>query len=173
MRLVGIFFSGLVLWFVSGAFTPVHAQIFLEFSWTLENVDYEGLLYAPQTRTPTMTVRVLGKERVLEALVLEKVELLQEENGTIRLQCRNPELLWGDSTRKHLPEAFTAHDEARGRVSNGRDEAFYEIGVIEPTNIESVMKKYLLEEIPQINHGGKNEKNVMKSVENVKSGNDL
>ncbi|MBQ2820885.1 MAG: hypothetical protein IJF17_04795 [Thermoguttaceae bacterium] len=136
-----------IFWFVWGTSTPLFAQLFLEFSWTLENTEYEGLLYVPQDQSPTMTVRVLGKENVLEALVQEKVELIDEKNGTILLQCGQPRILWGDPQRKYFPEKFIASNEAKGRVSNGIDEAFYEINTVGPANIESIMKKYLLDEI--------------------------
>ncbi len=159
MKSIGKIFPAFMLWFLGGVFTPIEAQIFLEFSWTLENTVYEGLLYVPQTQTPTMTVRVLGMDNALETLVLEKVDLLQEENGMIRLQCREPETLWGDTARKHLPETFTAHDKVRGKVSNGKDEAFYEIDTVGPTNIESVMKKYLLDEISRMNNSEKSREN--------------
>ena len=114
-----------IFWFVWGTSTPLFAQLFLEFSWTLENTEYEGLLYVPQDQSPTMTVRVLGKENVLEALVQEKVELIDEKNGTILLQCGQPRILWGDPQRKYFPEKFIAKKPGYRRFADYSSDAAF------------------------------------------------
>ena len=63
------------------------AQVFLEFTWTFEKTDHEGLLYVPTDKRPTMTVRILDAEGKMDALLLEKVDLVHEEDGTVRLIC--------------------------------------------------------------------------------------
>lgn len=121
------------------------AQVFLEFTWTFEKTDYEGLLYVPTDKIPTMTVRILHAEGKMDALLLEKVDLVHEEDGTVRLICSDPRILYGDPKRTHLPETFSAHDQARGKVTNGKNEALYEINTIHPGNIAQIVGKYILE----------------------------
>lgn len=121
------------------------AQVFLEFTWTFEKTDHEGLLYVPTDKRPTMTVRILDAEGKMDALLLEKVDLVHEEDGTVRLICSDPRILYGDPKRTHLPETFSAHDQARGKVTNGKNEALYEINTIHPGNIAQIVGKYILE----------------------------
>ncbi|MDO4628817.1 MAG: hypothetical protein Q4C70_06505 [Planctomycetia bacterium] len=121
------------------------AQVMLEFTWTLEGVNYEGLLYVPTDKPATMTVRVLDVEGNRAALILERVDLRTEKNGRMILQCEKPEILTGTLEKPHLPEAFRAQDEEAGKVSNGRAEALYEINIIDSGNIKDIVPKYLIE----------------------------
>ena len=124
------------------------AQVLMEFTWTLEGVNYEGLLYVPRDKPATMTVRVLDAQGKLEALVLERVDMIPGENGAVTLKCFSPKMLVGPADRRHTCESFTAHEEAQGKVSNGAAEAPYEINLINDRNIESVVKKYLKPQSP-------------------------
>lgn len=124
------------------------AQVMMEFTWTLQGVNYEGLLYVPRDKPATMTVRVLDAQGTLEALVLERVDMIPGENGAVTLKCFSPKILVGPADRKHACESFTAHEEAQGKVSNGAAEAPYEINLINDRNIESVVRKYLKPEKP-------------------------
>lgn len=126
----------------------VRAQVMMEFTWTLEGVNYEGLLYVPRDKPATMTVRVLDAQGKLEALVLERVDMIPGEKGAVTLKCFSPKILVGPADRQHACESFTAQEEIQGRVSNGTAEAPYEINLINDRNIESVVRKYLKPEEP-------------------------
>lgn len=119
------------------------AQVLMEFTWTLEGVNYEGLLYVPRDKPATMTVRVLDAQGGLEALVLERVDMIPGENGAVTLKCFSPKILVGPADRQHACESFTAQEEVQGKVSNGVADAPYEINLINDRNIESIVKKYL------------------------------
>ena len=121
----------------------VQAQVMMEFTWTLQGVNYEGLLYVPRDKPATMTVRVLDAQGNLEALVLERVDMVPGENGAVTLKCFSPKILVGPADRQHACESFTAQEEAQGRVSNGAADAPYEINLINDKNIESIVRKYL------------------------------
>ncbi|MBR0191554.1 MAG: hypothetical protein IJQ31_05760 [Thermoguttaceae bacterium] len=124
------------------------AQVMMEFTWTLQGVNYEGLLYVPRDKPATMTVRVLDAQGKLAALVLERVDMVPGENGAVTLKCFSPKILVGPADRQHACESFTAQEEAQGRVSNGAADAPYEINLINDRNIESVVKKYLKSKDP-------------------------
>ena len=124
------------------------AQVMMEFTWTLQGVNYEGLLYVPRDKPATMTVRVLDAQGNLAALVLERVDMIPGENGAVTLKCFSPKILVGPADRQHACESFTAQEEAQGRVSNGAADAPYEINLINDRNIESVVKKYLKSKDP-------------------------
>ena len=126
----------------------MQAQVMMEFTWTLEGVNYEGLLYVPRDKPATMTVRVLNAQGELEALVLERVDMVPGENGAVTLKCFSPKILVGPADRQHACESFTAQEKAQGKVSNGAAEAPYEINLINDSNIESIVKKYLKPEEP-------------------------
>ncbi|MGN1275097.1 MAG: hypothetical protein ACI4UF_10955 [Thermoguttaceae bacterium] len=125
------------------------AQVMMEFTWTLEGVNYEGLLYVPRDKPATMTVRVLDVQGNLHALVLERVDMVPGENGSVTLKCFSPNVLTGPAGHQHLCESFTAQEETQGKVSNGNAEAPYEINLINDGNIETIVKKYLKSEDPQ------------------------
>ena len=141
-----LFFSLFALVFILARNTQ--AQVMMEFTWTLQEVNYEGLLYVPRDKPATMTVRVLDARGKLEALVLERVDMIPGENGAVTLKCFSPKILVGPADRQHVCESFTAQEEAQGKVSNGATEAPYEINLINDRNIESVVKKYLKPEKP-------------------------
>jgi hypothetical protein len=124
------------------------AQVMMEFTWTLSGVNYEGLLYVPRHKPATMTVRVLDARGNLEALVLERVDMVPGENGAVTLKCFSPKILVGPADHQHASESFTAQEKAQGRVSNGAADAPYEINLINDGNIESIVKKYLKPEEP-------------------------
>lgn len=144
-RFLLLFFLAVPVGSLTFAAPETHAQVFLEFTWTFEETSYEGLLYVPTDKIPTMTVRILDADGKMNALLLEKVDLAHEKDGTVRLICSKPKVLYGDPRHPHLPETFSAHDQARGKVTNGKYEAFYEINTIGPHNIAQTVGKYILE----------------------------
>lgn len=131
---------------VSGTFSlPAEAQIFMEFTWKFEETFYEGLFFVPESTPATMTVRVLNSDGQMAALLLERADLQKDETNVFRLQCSSPKLLYGnESYAQHLPETFTAQSDVPGRVSNGKNEASYEINPVSPENIDAIVSKYLL-----------------------------
>jgi len=136
------FFIFVLFFFIN---VTVQAQVLMEFVWTLEGTNYEGLLYVPRDQPATMTVRVLDARGELEVLVLERVNMESGENGAVILKCFSPKILNGPADYQHACESFTAQEEVPGKVSNGHAESLYEINLINDGNIKSIVKKYLKE----------------------------